>query len=129
MEYHRFIVLRRISHAAVLIFIILAAMAAVLAGFGALGFIPFMVLLAAIMFLLGLIFANFNSLAMEPQAKMAGTASSVFGSITTLIASVLGTAVGQAYDGTLVPLTSAYLLFGIATLAAILVAERGRLFG
>jgi MFS transporter, DHA1 family, multidrug resistance protein len=121
--------MRRISHAAVLIFIVLAAAAAILAGFGALGFIPFMMLLAAIMFLLGLIFANFNSLAMEPQAKMAGTASSVFGSITTLIASVLGTAVGQAYDGTLVPLTTAYLLFGIATLAAILVAERGRLLG
>ena len=74
-----------------------------------------MALLAAIMFLLGLIFANFNSLAMEPQARMAGTASSVFGSITTLIASVLGYAVGQAYDGTLVPLTTAYLLFGLAT--------------
>jgi len=33
----------------------------------------------------GLMFANFTSLAMEPQGHIAGTASSLYGSITTLL--------------------------------------------
>jgi MFS transporter, DHA1 family, multidrug resistance protein len=121
--------MRRISHAAVLSFTALALCTMILARLDALVFPVFMVLLAGIMFLLGLIFSNFNSLAMEPQAHIAGTASSVFGSITTLIASVIGYVVGQAYDGTLVPLTTGYFVFGLATLGTLLVAERGRLFG
>ena len=121
--------MRRISHAAVLAFTVLAAVAAILARLDALGFAIFMALLAGVMFLLGLIFANFNSLAMEPQAHIAGTASSVFGSITTLVASVIGYVVGQAYDGTLVPLTTGYLVFGLATFGMIVLAERGRPFG
>ena len=45
----------------------------------------FMVLAALIMFSFGLMFSNFTALAMEPQGHIAGTASSLFGSITTLI--------------------------------------------
>lgn len=120
--------MRRISHAAVVAFTVLAAIAMILARLDALGFKTFMVLLTGIMFLLGMIFSNFNSLAMEPQARIAGTASSMFGSITTLIASVIGYVVGQAYDGTLVPLTTGYLLFGLGTLATVWITERGRLF-
>jgi hypothetical protein len=35
---------------------------------------------------------------------------------------------GQSYDGTAVPLGTAYLSLGLATLLIILVTERGRLF-
>ena len=87
-----------------------------------------MMLLGGVMFLVGLIFSNFNALAMEPQGHLAGTASSVIGSVTTLVAAAIGTVVGQAYDGTLMPLSMGYLAFGLASLAIIAVTERGRLF-
>ncbi|HSP24670.1 MAG TPA: MFS transporter, partial [Saliniramus sp.] len=91
-------------------------------------FVPFMILLGGIMFLVGMIFGNFAALALEPQGHIAGTASSIFGSTTTILAAIIGYVVGQAYDGTLVPLANGYLVFGIASLAIILFTEKGRLF-
>jgi DHA1 family bicyclomycin/chloramphenicol resistance-like MFS transporter len=67
-------------------------------------------------------------LAMEPLGHIAGTASSLFGSITTLIGIVLGTVVGQAYDGTMVPLTTGFFIFTLIALVVVLVTERGRMF-
>ena len=121
--------MRFISHGAVVAFTGLSAIMALLARLDLLSFAPFMALLAGVMFLVGLIFSNFNALAMEPQGHVAGTASSLIGSVTTLIAAASGTVVGQAYDGTLMPLSAGYLLFGLASLAIIAVTERGRLFG
>ena len=63
----------------------------------------FMALSALMMFAFGLMFANFTSLAMEPQGHIAGTASSLYGSITTLLGIGIGTTIGQDYDGTLLP--------------------------
>ena len=79
------------------------------------------------MFLLGMIFSNFNALALEPQGRIAGTASSLIGSIATLLATVIGSFIGQAYDGTLVPLSTGYVVFGALALAAVAVTEKGRL--
>jgi DHA1 family bicyclomycin/chloramphenicol resistance-like MFS transporter len=42
------------------------------------------------------------------------------------MAAVLGYLVGQAYNGTLVPLTTAYLALGATTVVIIAVTERGR---
>lgn len=120
--------MRRLSHGAVAAFVAMAAALLVLARLDALTFPLFMALLAGTMMLVGLIFANFNALAMEPMGHIAGTAASVFGSTTTLMASLIGGALGQAYDGTLVPLATGYLTLGIATLGAIAYAEGGRLF-
>ena len=80
------------------------------------------------MFAFGLMVANFTALAMEPQGHIAGTASSFYGSITTLFGIVIGTAIGQSYDGTLLPFTTGFFLCTLAALAAVLVTERGVLF-
>jgi DHA1 family bicyclomycin/chloramphenicol resistance-like MFS transporter len=120
--------MRRISHTAVALFTVLSAIMALLAHRGVLTLFPFMLLLAGIMFLVGMVFSNFNSLAMEPQGHIAGTASSLIGSIATLMAAMIGYVVGQAYDGTLVPLSNAYLVLAITTIAIIAATERGRLF-
>ena len=42
------------------------------------------------MFSFGLMIANFTALAMEPQGHIAGTASSLYGSITTLLGIGIG---------------------------------------
>ena len=92
----------------------------------------FMVLAALMMFAFGLMFANFTSLAMEPQGHIAGTASSLYGSITTLlgigIGTTIGTTIGQDYDGTLLPFATGFFLCTLASLAVVLVVEKGRLF-
>jgi MFS transporter, DHA1 family, multidrug resistance protein len=88
----------------------------------------FMALAALMMFGFGLMFANFTSLAMEPQGHIAGTASSLYGSITTLLGIGIGTTIGQDYDGTLVPFATGFFLCTLASLAVVLVTEKGRLF-
>jgi MFS transporter, DHA1 family, multidrug resistance protein len=88
----------------------------------------FMALAALMMFGFGLMFANFTSLAMEPQGHIAGTASSLYGSITTLSGIGVGTAIGQDYDGTLVPFATGFFLCALASLAIVLWVEKGRLF-
>jgi len=88
----------------------------------------FMALSALMMFSFGLMIANFTALAMEPQGHIAGTASSLYGSITTLLGIGIGTTIGQAYDGTLLPFATGFFLCTLASLAVVLVVEKGRLF-
>ncbi len=95
------------------------------------GWLPlwlFMALSTANLFAFGLIFSNFSALAMEPQGHIAGTASSLFGSITTLIGIGVGYAIGQFYNGTLVPLASGAVLSSFLALAVVFATEKGRLF-
>ena len=70
---------------------------------------------------------NFNAIAMEPLGAIAGTASAVLGLFTTLGGALIGIAVGRAFDGTVRPLGLTYLVCALATLAAVLWAENGRL--
>ena len=50
------------------------------------------------------------------------------GFVTTLGGAAIGFAVGQAFDGTVVPLTAGFFGCGLAALAIVLATERGRLF-
>jgi len=63
----------------------------------------FMALSVSMMFAFGLMIANFTALAMEPQGHIAGTAASLYGSITTLLGIGIGATIGQDYDGTAGP--------------------------
>lgn len=65
-----------------------------------------------ILFCVGLLFGNLNALAMEPFGHIAGMASGIVGGISTFIAVLLGTLVGQAFDGTLLPLITGFTLLG-----------------
>jgi MFS transporter, DHA1 family, multidrug resistance protein len=88
----------------------------------------FMMLSALMMFTFGLMFANFTSLAMEPQGHIAGTASSLYGSITTLLGIGIGVLIGQDYNGTLLPFATGFFLCTLGALAVVMVVEKGRLF-
>ncbi|MDF2234451.1 multidrug effflux MFS transporter [Albimonas sp. CAU 1670] len=96
---------------------------------GTLALPAFMVLMMLQLYCFGLIMPNFNAIAMEPQGRIAGTASSFVGFATTGIAAFLGWLVGQSYDGTALPLAAGYFAFGAASLVMVLVVERGRLWG
>lgn len=120
--------MRMISHIALVGQLAIATVMLAAALTGWLSLSLFMILAAASLFTFGLMFSNFAALAMEPQGHIAGTASSLFGSITTLIGIAIGTAIGQYYDGTLVPLATGGLLSSLVALAVVFVVEKGRLF-
>ncbi|MDB5670832.1 MAG: transporter [Alphaproteobacteria bacterium] len=77
---------------------------------------------------IGLCGANFGAMAMQPVGHIAGTASSIQGFITSIGAVAVGSAIGQAYDGTTFPLAIGYLGIGVGALLIVLVVEGGQLF-
>ena len=68
-------------------------------------------------FCFGILFGNFNALAVEPLGHIAGIASSVISSIQTLLAVTLGGVIGRLYDGTVLPLVLGFLILGVVSLA------------
>ncbi len=77
-------------------------------------------------FFIGMLFANFNALAMEPMGHIAGSASAVIGSLMTFMSLVFGGMVGQAFDGTILPLNLGFALLGLASLGVMVWIERTR---
>jgi DHA1 family bicyclomycin/chloramphenicol resistance-like MFS transporter len=71
---------------------------------------------------------NFGALAMEPMGHIAGSAASAQGFITMVVGAFVGFIIGQAFDGSVVPLLVGTMVCGLATLVAVALAERGRLF-
>ncbi|TAI60354.1 multidrug effflux MFS transporter [Bradyrhizobium sp. Leo170] len=120
--------MRVISHGGLVAFVLVAATMLVAARLQMLPLSLLMTLAALMMFTFGLMIANFTALAMEPQGHIAGTASSLYGSITTLLAIGIGIVIGQSYDGTLLPFSTGFFLCALAALAVVLATEKGRLF-
>jgi DHA1 family bicyclomycin/chloramphenicol resistance-like MFS transporter len=85
-----------------------------------------MLLLAASLFCFGLIMPNFNAIAMEPMGHIAGTASSVLGATTTMMSATLGLAIGQLFDGTVVPLTVGTCALGLVAMGILRMVPEGR---
>ncbi|MEO7915995.1 MAG: multidrug effflux MFS transporter [Novosphingobium sp.] len=119
---------RRVSHAAVLLYIGVSALQVWLAHLPHQTLWQFVPVMAANMMLMGFIGANFGSIALQPFARIAGAASSVQAFIRLMLGSLVGALVGQAYDQTARPLAFAMLIAGLVSLALVLHAEHGRLF-
>lgn len=120
--------MRVISHSALVVYALVAAAMLIAASLHALPLALYMALSAIALFSFGLMFSNFTALALEPQGHIAGTASSLFGSITTLLGIAIGIAIGQSYDGTLLPFAICSLVCTAGTIVVVLVVERGRMF-
>jgi DHA1 family bicyclomycin/chloramphenicol resistance-like MFS transporter len=120
--------MRRLSHGALIGFMLVSAVWFVLSLFGTIPFPLFLLLFALAMFQFGLIGSNFNALAMEPLGHVAGTASAVLGFMGTAGGGLIGALLGQAFDGTTTPLGAGFFGVALAGLVFVLVAERGKLF-
>jgi DHA1 family bicyclomycin/chloramphenicol resistance-like MFS transporter len=120
--------MRLLSHAALLGFIAIAFIHALVAFFGFETIWSFAILQSAMMFCFGLLAGNFGAIAMEPVGHVAGTAASAQGFLTTVGGAVIGFLIGQSFNGSDVPLTLGFAASGLLTLAAVLVTEGGRLF-
>ena len=86
----------------------------------------FMGWLLANFFCVGIMFGNFNALAMEPLGHMAGLGAAFVGSVSTLISLPLGWAVGNSFDGGVTPLVAGFALLGATALVVMIWAERGQ---
>jgi len=84
----------------------------------------FMVYAAILFFAFGLIFGNVNAMAMEPMGHVAGIASAIIGSVSSLISMAIGTAIGQFYDNTLIPVTTGFFVMTLLALLMMNFAER-----
>ncbi|MFS4436664.1 multidrug effflux MFS transporter [Paracoccaceae bacterium GXU_MW_L88] len=120
--------MRRMSHGGTLMFCITAIVGLIIQLSGLMTVWLFLPLLAIMMLMIGVTFANFNALAMENQSRQAGLASSFIGAITALMGMVIGALIGQSYDGTVTPLFLGYVICSCTTLAIIFITERGKLF-
>lgn len=118
---------RRVSHTALIAYILLAGLhlLAALRGENLWIFVP---LMTATMCMMSFIGANFQAISLQPFVRIAGAASSVMSFLRTVIGAVLGTLIGQAYDGTARPILSGMVLCGLTALGLVLYSERGQLF-
>jgi DHA1 family bicyclomycin/chloramphenicol resistance-like MFS transporter len=119
---------RRVSHTALLAAIVIASIHALIASAGMETLPIFMVLMGLTMFTNSFQGSNFQSIALQPFAQFAGSAASAMSAIRLVGGAGLGTLIGQAYDGTAVPLTTSFVIISVATLVFVLISERGRLF-
>jgi MFS transporter, DHA1 family, multidrug resistance protein len=121
--------MRRLSHTAILIYIGCASILLILSVIGPVPFWLFFALLMVIQVAFGNAASNMNSLSMEPLGAVAGTAASVFGFMQTVGGALLGTYIGQHFNGTLTPNATGYVVMGTLVLCCALIAEKGKLFG
>jgi MFS transporter, DHA1 family, multidrug resistance protein len=119
---------RRVSHSALIAFIILA-----LAQWAAAVFVPsslpiFLALITVNMAMIGFVGSNFSSIAMQPFGAIAGSASSFQNFVRTLLGAAVGALIGQQFAGSVTPIALGFLACGLMALALILFGEKGRLF-
>ncbi|MES2442627.1 MAG: multidrug effflux MFS transporter [Pseudomonadota bacterium] len=120
--------MRRISHSALAAMVAIAAVHLAVAWSGFETLWSFAILQAAMMMCIGLATSNFSAMAMERMGEIAGTASSIQGFVTTLGGALIGALIGQAFDGSTVPLYIGFLAAGAASLVIVAITERGRMF-
>ncbi len=122
--------MRWLSHAGLIAFVAVA-LGQVVAGLVFQGRPPialFLGLLCANQFVLSFALPNFQAIAMQPVGEVAGTASSFLGFYTTLLAAACGATIGQAFDGSMLPLALGYAGLGAAALGVVVWTEKGLLF-
>lgn len=122
--------LRRLSHISIIAFACVAFVQVFVAWIyqGHPPLIIFCIILASLNFIFSLAAPNFNALAMGPMGKIAGTASSFTGAVTTALSAVFGLIVGQAYDGTVLPLAVGYAVLGTVAVGAVYWTEKDLMF-
>ncbi len=72
----------------------------------------------------GILFGNFNALAIEPLGHIAGVANSVISSLQTFISVICGGLISSLYDQTILPMTFGFLVLGLMSLMMVILVER-----
>lgn len=120
--------MRRISHTALVCYLLVATVHVGVALAGRESVPSFVLLQSLVMGCFALTAPNFGALAMEPLGAVAGVAASAQGFITTCGGALAGAAIGRSFNGSTVPLATGALVCGVLCLLAVLAGEGGRLF-
>jgi MFS transporter, DHA1 family, multidrug resistance protein len=120
--------MRLIAHTALLAFIAVSGLHALIAALGFEHIWTFVLLQAVGMACFSLSVSNFGAMAMEPVGSIAGIAASLQGFISTFSGALVGAFIGRQFNGTTVPLAAGGMCCGIISLGFVLLAEKGRLF-
>jgi DHA1 family bicyclomycin/chloramphenicol resistance-like MFS transporter len=120
--------MRSISHGGLLVLLSASLLHLVLSMLGADPLIVFTLLQAITLACVGLIFANFGTLAMEPMGEVAGLAASLQGFLTTMGGALIAALIGHSYRGSIVPLALGTSLCTLLAIGCVLLAEQGRMF-
>ena len=120
--------MRRIGHAALFFFTGVAAIHLLVALTHHETLWSFVLLQMLMMMGFSLVTGNFSAMAMEAMGGVAGMANSLQGTLSNLVGLVVGTLIGQSFDGTTVPLYAGYTLCGAIALLTVFVTEGGRFF-
>lgn len=119
--------MRKLSHRALIGHTLLSVVFAVYAVTvdGQPPFLLFMGYMMGAFFLIGLLFGNFNAMAMAPLGHIAGVGAAVIGAMTTFISVGCGAVIGHAYQGTILPLAIGFAVLGVLSLLVTRWADRG----
>ena len=120
--------MRRLAHFALTGFTALAILHTIHALFFEENLYVFLGMLLPTMFLFAFTGPNFNAIAMEPMGHVAGAASAFMGFISTVAGATIGAIIGQAYNGTIIPLVAGQAVLGLSALGVVALVERGKLY-
>jgi MFS transporter, DHA1 family, multidrug resistance protein len=120
--------LRRVGHTAALLFMLVTAAHFAVALTGRETLPVFIILQGLTMASFAFTSSNLGTLAMEHMAPIAGTASSVQGMVGTIGAAAIGYAIGQQFNGTLVPFAAGSAACAAGGFVLIVLTEPKRLF-
>lgn len=121
---------RRLAHGMLLAYVAVAAAFAVAAALtgGRPPLWGFLLAIAGLLSTQALLIPNFNTIAMQPMAAVAGTAAAVIGATQIAVGALLGSVLDRTFDGSVLPISLGFLGYGLLALALVTWAERGRLF-
>jgi MFS transporter, DHA1 family, multidrug resistance protein len=88
-----------------------------LTGNGVPSFWPFWIVLTGLLSLHNIVFPNVNSAVMIPLGQIAGTAGAVIGTVSTAGGAIVGAVIDKAFDGTVRPLSFAFMISGVVAAA------------
>lgn len=120
--------LRRVGHGASVAFCLVTLTHLLVGVTGHESLIAFIVLQSLTMVSFSFASSNLSTLAMDRMAAIAGTASSVQGVVGTVGAAIIGYAIGQAFNGTVMPFLWGMAACSITGLAVVILTEPKRLF-
>ncbi len=119
--------MRRISHAALIGFVVVSVIHALIALQGPVPFPIFYTLLLLAFFMIGFQGPNYNAIAMEPLGALAGSGAALIGFASSFVSACIGGLVARQFDGTITPIFLGHVVVGALALITIFITERGKL--
>jgi DHA1 family bicyclomycin/chloramphenicol resistance-like MFS transporter len=119
--------MRVMSHGALICFVLVSAIHAVIALQGPVPFPVFYTLVILAFFAIGFQGPNYNAIAMEPLGALAGSGAALIGFASSFVSASIGGLIARQFDGTITPIFFGHFVLGLGALIAIFITERGKL--